>query len=92
VREYQFRGLLSRIVGEDTANSYVGYFHELMMFPASRYDDQVDSSSHALTNHSSFGLRAMVGGSIFNRNCAKNGKVPSRAFASIAKTKGCSSN
>jgi predicted phage terminase large subunit-like protein len=26
------------------------YFHELMMFPASRYDDQVDSSSQALTN------------------------------------------
>lgn len=25
MREYQFRGPLSRIVGEDTANSYVGH-------------------------------------------------------------------
>ena len=26
------------------------YFHELMMFPAGRYDDQVDSTSQALTS------------------------------------------
>jgi hypothetical protein len=25
MREYQFRGVLARLVGHDTANSYVGY-------------------------------------------------------------------